>query len=117
MKKEPTQKQIQKFWEWCGFSLHKGSAGFVCEKWDKDGTACFYSAEKYPPIDLNNLFRYAFSVAVKTLQDKFNYAKSYAISTIMDSWHIELGDDAPDANSLFWAIWEATQANQEGRGE
>ena len=46
-----TRERIQKFWEWCGLSKRGGY-------WWYDSSGKHLTSE-VPPIDLNNLFKYA----------------------------------------------------------
>ncbi len=95
---QPTQEQIKEFWE--GWGLAEQTTG----SWYVDEVGGEYVCCELPPIDLNNLFRYAFTAAVRKLTDDHNYAESYAITTIMQSWMLEAGDNIPDALALFWVL-------------
>ena len=93
---EPTpiqQKQIKKFWAWCGVKPEKQ---FENLDW-------FW---RYPPVDLNNLFKYA----VPKLQD-YTLAKSLngghnAAVHIAGRWSGIENNDNP-ALALFWVIYKA----------
>ena len=97
---EPTEEQIKKFWEWCGFNLTCYShylAWFINNK-------CLYSEvreydnpiDKLPPIDLNNLFKWA----VPTLKDTCEEWWSVIVEWAKDI----TGNYEKDTLALFWAI-------------
>ena len=61
---KPTEEQIKKFWEWCGwhwekYEVSKGCFGAILlaphEEIIKDAVG--YIPDHTPPIDLNNLFK------------------------------------------------------------
>lgn len=79
---KPTQKQIKKFWE--GYGLYK-----------KNGKVEWWAELPFPPIDLNNLFKYAMAKL-----DQSRYYK--ALSSIF------LKNDDP-ALALFWALWQVKE--------
>ncbi len=73
---KPTDEQIKEFWDECGAEVY----GYFTKMANGD------LLQSPVPIDLNNLFKHAFGVAVRKLIDEHNYAESYAIETIMKSW-------------------------------
>lgn len=116
MNKEPTEAQQVEFWKRCGFSevtVRARTLEVVCGKKRSYETCeqrwlrpnCEFEDKFYPsyhsvpfvdwqlpPIDLNNLFRYA---VPKLPQDRYYKALS----------SIFVKQDNP-ALALFWAIWE-----------
>ena len=57
----PTDEQIKKFWERCGFwqyTIWHGFMGLTSHKEWIDPKGDIYG-DNLPPIDLNNLFKYA----------------------------------------------------------
>ena len=50
---EPTEAELKRFWEWCGVD---GEAE-ICVIGDRTGE--YTGKLVYPPLDLNNLFKYA----------------------------------------------------------
>ena len=58
MDKQPSENQIRELWEWCGWE--QTTNGFYAHP--SIASAEYYHYEsggKLPPIDLNNLFKYA----------------------------------------------------------
>ena len=122
---KPTDEQVKEFWEWCGF------------KWEGDDTAGFWlgsdsytycfpcihltPTEMLPPIDLNNLFKYAVpkleyvrlcwqpylnkwsgSVMIRTLAGVPN-------KDVVGGVEITKGIDKDPALALFWAIYKVVR--------
>ena len=93
---KPTEEQIKELWEWCGWQLEANIDGFVL-----------------PPIDLNNLFRYAvpkFCSCELSIEEGI-----FAVVRVGDphlgvaSHLIEIKDGRVDtafALALFWAIYK-----------
>lgn len=121
--KKPTEEQLEKFWEWCGFRT-------VVEPFVNDsgyhgiGTSFFYPNSKqasaystqvedmsylYPVIDLNNLFKYAVpKLESSGLRIVFSLGTEVNEASLF--WHVQIGK-AWDSNSdpalaLFWAIYK-----------
>ena len=80
----PTQAQIKEFWEWCDMQK--------CFYYDMNGGG----HRGFPPIDLNNLFKYAIN------QVPHNNWK-FVLHTWIDN---STGNCEKDTLALFWAIWE-----------
>lgn len=116
---EPTEAQIKEFWEWCGFrweyveevddGFYNAPDGFTNEHLDNN--------ELLPPIDLNNLFKYAVpkldykyqSVRIFSYYDDLNHRMFWFAHVInKDTGDVEyaivVGCENP-ALALFWAIW------------
>ncbi len=83
--KEPTEEQIREFWEWCGF-VHGSWQGWFEPK-ENGGR---YIGDDLPPVDLNNLFKYAVPIAIKKLQATPNYgvyfSRETAIRELFSRW-------------------------------
>lgn len=87
--KEPTEEQIKEFWEWCGFK-RKLSASENPHYWtyysDEIG---LISRNDLPPIDLNNLAKWAVPKLIKDtateLEIHFDYLPSH------NKWNCQLG--------------------------
>jgi len=98
--KQPTEAQIKKFWERYGVKAEP----FVTDTYGEFGGRV--TGEKYPPIDLNNLFKYAvpkvISVDLKTwsCEPFATQATVFNIKAITSEW------DKDPALALFWALWE-----------
>ena len=97
--REPTKAQVKEFWEGCGFKVALGRM-----YWYPDGG----SAKVLPPIDLNNLFKYAvpklYSCDLAKLGPPDQYGGWFA--------YVRLGDrtgkaifieDKDPVRALFWA--------------
>ena len=101
---EPTDKQVKEFWEWCGWKeWETGSWWYLGEN----------ASDGLPPIDLNNLFKYA----VPTLQ-RNGYLFTLCPTRFTGKFEVDIwrsGDigitssvDKDPAMALFWALWEVT---------
>lgn len=109
--KQPTQKQIKKFWEWCGFArLPEGNRGYHYEQTVKTmnwlppyETEIYASISFLPAIDLNNLFKYA--VPKLSAGCLLWYGENKGYGAVINLPHRESESDDP-ALALFWAIWE-----------
>lgn len=94
---KPTEAQVKEFWERYGFeTLPFGSR----DKFKRlpaikypDGTI----HSDYPPIDLNNLFKYVVPLAL----DKMSWSDWFHF---MVSWAIKLYDKKDPALALFWTL-------------
>lgn len=99
---KPTDSEVKEFWESCG--LRTEYEDEVQYWYDPDGTLIGKGFWEWsPPIDLNNLFRYA-----TPLLDEFLDIDTEIIP-LLEKWikasYLEDKDPAP---ALFWAIKEAT---------
>lgn len=117
---EPTQEQIKEFWEWCEFSLVNPQSQ-ISYYWTPDGK----TNRELPPIDLNNLFKYA--VPLISDQDKpevhfithwrskneltcrlWRHSKANVTQVVEGSVEFESKPTEKDyALALFWALEEA----------
>jgi len=109
---KPTEAEIKRFWEWCGFKAGTPASNGVFY-WDLDsptGEHLYFSLD-LPPIDLNNLFKYAVPGIKDLLAIKFGEAT--------DGWHcdMKIGEEIyglraeNPALALFWAICKVREAN------
>jgi len=108
---KPTEVQIKKFWEWCGFAI-SGTRYYL------PGITLRYIVGQ-PEIDLNNLFKYA--VPKLGLNDRIKIGWSpvagemlYTVEIIIWSQiglneHLMWTDKDP-ALALFWAIYKVMEA-------
>ena len=92
--KEPTQEQSKEFWERCGFNFagDKRFLGFP------DGT--LRSITGVPPIDLNNLFKWAVPQLVESLGE-------YKAWKILHAWLYKVINQRlwdKEAVALFWVL-------------
>jgi len=120
-KVEPTSKQKQEFWLWCGFKHPTQEqaplARYVNEWWlypDGDILAELHI------LDLNNLWKYAVPKAKEKYQLLYIYFDApYGEDEDVD-WYCKVSSDTTDvyqqlgtgrdedpALALFWAIYEA----------
>jgi hypothetical protein len=108
---KPTEEQIREFWEWCGLGcIHYWKFLQTTPLWGLDCIKCgkkYRSSQwatghapvigdhkDYPPIDLNNLMKYApRRITVELWR------------TILRRWVAKIaGDYEKDTLALFWAI-------------
>ncbi len=115
---KPTDEQIKEFWEWCGFKHDvpfpeyakrkdiSHPERFTKEQWYIPGDYC----GKIPPIDLDNLFKYAVPKALKIIDERGHCPP---IMKLFQLWYDELVTQTGDssnveqaARALFLAIYE-----------
>ena len=104
---KPTEEQVRKFWEWCG--LPYGGYGNLDRQ----------KAKSLPPIDLNNLFKYAVDWnEVETVQfsygDDGHHCWIYMRKPIGKPFW---GNGLTDEDALFWALWQVKELNEKLREE
>ena len=108
---KPTDEQVRKFWEWCGFTF--------CD----DGIAA-----TMPLIDLNNLFKWAVpklsqddqypQIRAITIEpamcDELMYSCYLLCEILHDDGSLEreefTGYSEELAHAIFWAIWGIMEA-------
>jgi len=121
---KPTQEQVKKLWEWCGFErLPEGKKNYHFER----GTGDFHflahkvmnwqapdgSIMPYlPSPTLDSLFQWATrELAAKGID-------GFEAQHTVDGWHWEISDglldlaaaeDQDPALALFWAIWQVIE--------
>ena len=109
---EPTKEQIKEFWEWCGFK----------DTFEGDTGAYYWKAPNgdagvdLPPIDLNNLFKYAvpmaigdykYTLAMTTDVEYGSRENTYTFGLSSDPLVIDAEvTDRDPALALFWTLWE-----------
>ena len=103
---QPTEEQVKKFWEWCGFrqNLYQDTSGILYDT--PDNLHCI----GLPPIDLNNLFKYAVpklhreqgqvTIESRFTGDVWEYHASFGCGSSGIS-----KAETPEL-ALFWAIWK-----------
>ena len=95
---EPTEEQIKEFWEWCGQKRENRSEYGRLPDWG------------YPPIDLNNLFKWAVpklyecSLSLSGMQPNELYWCAEVSLRENDLTTEEYNKDP--ALALFWAIYK-----------
>lgn len=110
---KPTEEQRIKFWEWCGFTTKPFAPQYATPEepdpvyvFDPEGN----SVSNFPPIDLNNLFKYAVPFLIKKLGNisTLRLLLIWAFDVVFprDS---ELKDPAL---ALFWAIYEVIKGEK-----
>ena len=121
---EPTEEQLQEFWEWCGFrQLPRGNKAYHFERgtkvmnWLPPGeTETWKSVDYLPYLDLNNLFQYAIlklkRIGYSYELVEWNEGQHKAIINKLCKGWAETYTTSVDKNpalALFWAIWEVVQ--------
>ena len=107
---EPTDAEIEEFWEWCGATVEEGSP---TQRWIwcitfPDGITCYYQ-NLGDSIDLNNLFKHAVPQAVAKLADRDLSSTVEAYHKLFYMWlKLYLSDPVVDKEhvALFRAIQE-----------
>jgi len=111
---EPTEEQIKRFWEWCGFRHITAKYCKLCKRWEGE----YWLKERigrriYRPellvLDLNNLFKYAVpkieSLDIVGLYPSNENNKLWSCILTrfgLDKDTVAYGKDP--ALALFWAI-------------
>jgi len=105
----PTEEQIREFWKRCGVKPTKLKTGV-----NYHGTPIPYTATLYPPIDLNNLFKYA--VPKLSNEATFDRVEISLPTGKMEFWvklvarHQSVVEkDKDPALALFWAIYKVIE--------
>ncbi len=127
---QPTQAQIKEFWEKCDCLeikqfptthplLGSGDVVYVdTYVWKPTGQRLGHQmgACEFPPIDLNNLFKYAMPelermiTAVRDIPSE----GQQAVLDLLFKWTRDVGLRREDpALALFWAIWEVITTSKE----
>jgi len=117
---KPTEEQIKRFWEWCGFkfveniehSQYFGDLDFSSWIYPDSG----YRARDLPPLDLNNLFKYAVPKVIKKMDTEGKVI--FPILSLWGKWYDEIialaGTSLTDdyeiiTLALFWAIYKVIE--------
>ena len=125
--KEPTNKQIKEFWEWCGWVNEITRTpplnifgGDDIYNWTRPDKVIHY--KELPPVDLNNLFKYAvpklrkkgclFTHEFRLEPTRFTGLFVVAIWRSGEEWMVCKTDEDP-ALALFWALWEVMKDGEE----
>ena len=116
---KPTKVQEQNFWEWCG--LYQSEQQIHTGWWHyPDGSI----QHGFPPIDLNNLFKYAVPKLAET-KKRIEYSIDFSILdwgkeanhyfAILQGSHqlLGTGEDKDPALALFWAIYKVMEVTNE----
>ena len=94
--KQPTEVQIKEFWTKCGLvEQHTGS-------WYVNEIGGEFVRQETPPIDLNNLFKYAWDKAVERLADIDLSTNYEARCKLLMLW----AERGRSALTLFWVLQE-----------
>jgi len=115
---KPTKEQIKKFWEWCGFYQER-----VKEVYDIGYSTMWRNNKGYwhsalPPIDLNNLFKYAVPKLIELNYSFDIWNGSHQMISLIDEWGVQLSlptrvfhteIQETLALALFWAINKAIE--------
>lgn len=117
---KPTDEQIKKFWEWCGFK--KELIPFTTQEgfWEHEMMLTVPSGDKYrvgmdefPEIDHNNLFKYAVPKLTRAQLTVIPNHNCHAVvckgeQLDIKSWSPDTENEDP-ALALFWAIWSVIE--------
>ncbi len=115
---EPTEAQKKEFWEWCGCREVQDLSGMRGAYKETDIAPfpmvfCWRYPDKtkhpcLPPIDLNNLFKYAVPKAIKKLESRFDSMtnKARGLEILFAKWLENIKKEMDDADALFWAIYK-----------
>jgi len=114
---EPNKEQIREFWEWCEFKLQPNVISLGTIDWpdyvwhDSEGNP--RPDEGLPPIDLNNLFKYAVpKLKHYELNNYWGEGKHTGWAGIEGgSYHF--GRDETPKLALFWAIWKVIKGGND----
>lgn len=108
---KPTEAQREEFWEWCGFTTGPFAPQYSTPEepdpeyvYDPEGKEC-----EFPPIDLNNLFKYAVPLAITKLMDKNVWTERRAIHYLFQAWEIEYSNNKVFEDALFWVLWQVKE--------
>jgi len=122
---QPTEEQVKKFWEWCGFRYRYIPYGSLqarelpeypdiadAQKYClTDPNSC---ESDYPELDLNSLFKWA---VPKVLESGIDVTVT-AYRTSPVKWQADLGylmhTELDPALALFWAIWKVIEGEIHG---
>ncbi len=101
---KPTEEQIKKFWEWCGWKRGV-SAGYKTwiypEGFDAGLEGAYRKYEFYSPdLTLDNLFKYA---VPELLVVKAKFEVMHRLHDWLEQ--VIIYEEDP-TKTLFWAIWE-----------
>jgi len=115
---EPTQEQIEEFWEWCGFrfvddrlydsTLQEWQVHYPDGEWHHD-----YKKNISNLIDLNNLFKYA---VPKLNEYEISFVKNevcifFEYDPTSPKCYVSTNKDT--ALALFWALWQVKEAHHD----
>ncbi len=111
---EPTKAQIKEFLEQCGFKFtpHLSSKGNTYKTTEimgyPDGFRHIVYKGESPPIDLNNLFKWAVPLALIKIGTVMfeNMSVERARGVLFRLWLRKLDEGMSDEDALFWTIWE-----------
>jgi len=101
---EPTQEQIKEFWEWC--EVEK----ILQAEYSPLDEVIRQPHYEYPPIDLNNLFKYAIPLlewySIHVVEDGTGNKLINAAAQLKAGDKPKFSIDKDPADALFWAIYE-----------
>ena len=108
----PTDEQIKEFWEWCGLE-YRQEPRTVCGYPSQEYRWCFGSRklERYPVLDLNNLFEYAVPKLHAWTIGSCPDGDVCAVAVLSEGIRGECCTKTP-ALALFWAIWEVIKGTK-----
>lgn len=117
---KPTEEQIKKVWEWCGWrQLAEGKRGFHYERTQKvmnwlapDDVDLVYGHPYLPRIDLNSLFKWAVPKVIAKLESRFDTKENLirGLALLFDRWLRKISENYSLEDALFWAIYKVMEA-------
>jgi len=96
---KPTDEQAKESWE--RYGLKESPSGI---RYPEDRGSDYHRT--YPPIDLNNLFRYAEFKAVINIGIKRKISIDDARGWLFELWLDNMKKGLNYIDALFWALWE-----------
>ena len=120
--KEPTKEQVKEFWakvlqecvhDWDKTLIAGVSPDIyacVCKKCGRKFDFChgkvfaYGSSYEFPPIDLNNLFKYAVPIAVERIAEECKMDLVEAKLLLFHEWFNRIRQGLEDVLALFWAL-------------
>jgi len=112
---KPTQEQLIKFWEWCGFREYRE---------EEHLGATFKVLVPYPRLTLDSLFKWAVpkllpkTLMMETVVEHWDkqgdvYMYEFAILSEKPSGGLWTAYDRDPALAFFWAIWKLIESGKE----
>ena len=96
---KPTKEQIKEFWEWCGQKQYTFAPQF-----NRDGYLGKPYTTELPPIDLNNLFKYAVPIICSSVKLELFSDGEWEAQVCNKDNRVEYKSDNDPALALFWAV-------------
>ena len=111
---QPTKEELEKFWtKWCGFERmdYLDTSGKVCATHWVHSLAVGGGNSSLPPLDLNNIFKFAVPKLVSLGYHVEIYVKElggrlrFWVSIKRDDKLVGYCSKSELADAVFWAVW------------